>query len=376
MDVGSAVSGGAGIIGGIIQGDATSSAAQTQVDAANRAAENQMAMYQQNRADLAPWRKAGGAALDQLSYLMGLPGYNNVTTKPVASSSVFPNSTVNQNYGGGSTYDISRPYAQSAIFKISVPGSGSYTWDANSGKVWNDVRNSDGSSQIANDQITQAINSQLRPMMNTLVEAPVGSTRQINLSGVNLFPNAQVPAAAGSAYAGGTSGTSTNTPNVNTALGSYGSLAKPFSMADYQADPGYAFRLAEGQKAIQRSQAARGGLLSGAAVKAANNYAQDSASAEFQNAYNRFNQNQTNLFNRLSGISGTGQQTGSTLANLGQNAVSNANNYLTSGATAQSAAQMANGAAWQSGLTNIGNQVGSWLNGDNSLSNRATDYRK
>ena len=41
-----------------------------------------------------------------------------------------------------------------------------------------------------------------------------------------------------------------------------------------EADPGYAFRLAEGQKAIERSTAARGGLQSGAALKAAAEYGQ------------------------------------------------------------------------------------------------------
>ena len=40
-----------------------------------------------------------------------------------------------------------------------------------------------------------------------------------------------------------------------------------FGMDQFQADPGYGFRLAEGQKALERSAAARGGLLSGATGK-------------------------------------------------------------------------------------------------------------
>jgi hypothetical protein len=39
-----------------------------------------------------------------------------------------------------------------------------------------------------------------------------------------------------------------------------------FGAGDYQADPGYAFRLAEGQKALDRQAAARGGLISGGAL--------------------------------------------------------------------------------------------------------------
>lgn len=47
------------------------------------------------------------------------------------------------------------------------------------------------------------------------------------------------------------------------------------------ASPGYQFRLSEGMKAIERSAAARGGLRSGATMKALNDYAGGSASAEW-----------------------------------------------------------------------------------------------
>ena len=88
----------------------------------------------------------------------------------------------------------------------------------------------------------------------------------------------------------------------------YGRYAKDFGMADYQADPGYAFRLSEGMKALQNQQAARGGLYSGAALKAAEGYGQDLASQEYQNAYQRYQQNRANQLNALSGIMGAGQQ--------------------------------------------------------------------
>ena len=52
-------------------------------------------------------------------------------------------------------------------------------------------------------------------------------------------------------------------------------------------DPSYKFRLGEGMKALERSAAARGGLISGGALKAAQRYGQDFASTEFGNAYNR-----------------------------------------------------------------------------------------
>jgi hypothetical protein len=52
-------------------------------------------------------------------------------------------------------------------------------------------------------------------------------------------------------------------------------------------DPGYAFRLKEGQKALDRQAAARGGLISGGALKAATRYGQEMGSQEYGNAYNR-----------------------------------------------------------------------------------------
>ena len=48
-----------------------------------------------------------------------------------------------------------------------------------------------------------------------------------------------------------------------------------FGMDQFQADPGYAFRLSEGMKGLERSAAARGGLLSGAALKGIQRYGQD-----------------------------------------------------------------------------------------------------
>lgn len=52
-------------------------------------------------------------------------------------------------------------------------------------------------------------------------------------------------------------------------------------------DPGYAFRLGEGNKAIDRAAAARGMYDSGPTLKALTRYGQDFASGEFTNAYNR-----------------------------------------------------------------------------------------
>ena len=87
----------------------------------------------------------------------------------------------------------------------------------------------------------------------------------------------------------------------------YGKYAQDFSMDDFQQDPGYAFRLSEGQKALERSAAARGGLISGAATKAATRYGQEMGSQEYQNAYNRYQTNRANQLNPLASLTQSGQ---------------------------------------------------------------------
>jgi hypothetical protein len=70
-------------------------------------------------------------------------------------------------------------------------------------------------------------------------------------------------------------------------------------------NPAYQFRQQEAQKALERSAAARGGLLSGQFAKALQERSQGLASEEFGNA-----------FNRLSGVVGMGQQVGQQLSSL------------------------------------------------------------
>lgn len=109
----------------------------------------------------------------------------------------------------------------------------------------------------------------------------------------------------------------------------YGKYAGDFTMQDFTTDPGYAFRLAEGNKALDRTAAARGGLLSGGAMKAAQRYGQEMGSQEYMNAFNRYQTNRANQLNPLQSLMGAGQTGANTLtqaagqlgSNLGENAI-------------------------------------------------------
>ena len=67
----------------------------------------------------------------------------------------------------------------------------------------------------------------------------------------------------------------------------YGIVGRPFTAEQMQMDPGYAFRLAEGEKALERMQSARGQLLGGGAIRAGVRYGQEMGSQEYMNAFNR-----------------------------------------------------------------------------------------
>ena len=74
------------------------------------------------------------------------------------------------------------------------------------------------------------------------------------------------------------------------AMTQYQSLApyQSFGMPQFQADPGYNFRMSEGVKALERSAAARGLLQSGSTLKGITQYGQDVASQEYGNAFQRY----------------------------------------------------------------------------------------
>jgi len=90
-------------------------------------------------------------------------------------------------------------------------------------------------------------------------------------------------------------------------------------------DPGYQFRLQQGQEATNRMANMGGGMISGNALRGAQDYTQGLASTEYGNAFNRFQTQRSNIYNTLAGIAGIGQTSlgqttaaGTTAAGTGQ----------------------------------------------------------
>ena len=177
----------------------------------------------------------------------------------------------------------------------------------------------------------------------------------------------------------------------------YGSLSRNFSGADMTADPqyaqlqpqinnalqrsssfqtspGYQFRMDEGLKATGNSNNARNGSYSGATLKALARFGQDTASNEYgnwfnqsnvdrnfvagqgQDAFNRFTGNQDRQYNRLAGISGSGQTATNNVNAAGAAYAQNAGNTLQGIGNAGAAGTIGSANAWGNGLSSIANQ--------------------
>lgn len=125
-------------------------------------------------------------------------------------------------------------------------------------------------------------------------------------------------------------------------LGTSGVAGLESLMANPQAalenSPGYQFRLAQGQRALERSAAARGGSLSGAQLKSLQGYGQGMASQEYDNMFNRYSQ-----------MAGMGQNASTNLSNLYQQYGTNAANLQT-GMGSQIGAYQANLGTGQANL--------------------------
>jgi hypothetical protein len=137
------------------------------------------------------------------------------------------------------------------------------------------------------------------------------------------------------------------------------------SLADLQATPGYQFQLEQGLQGVNNTAAARGGLLSGANMKAINDYAQGQASTGYASAWERAQNAYTNAFGR-------NQQKFTNLqsmANNGQNAAGSQGNWamdvgksLAGASTAygnnMGSLAMAQGQNQANNINQIGNAIG------------------
>jgi hypothetical protein len=115
--------------------------------------------------------------------------------------------------------------------------------------------------------------------------------------------------------------------------------------------PNYQFQLDQGLGAVKNASNLQTGLLSGNTLKGINDYAQNFAGNAYQQAFNNYNANQTNIFNRLSNIAGLGQTANASTAQAG-----------TSLGTGAAQSQVASGAYTAAGGVNSANAITGGIN--------------
>jgi len=158
----------------------------------------------------------------------------------------------------------------------------------------------------------------------------------------------------------------------------------PFGMAQFQQDPGYAFRMSEGMKALERGAASRGGLMSGATMKGLQRYGQDLASQEYTNAFNRYGIERERRLNPLQSLAGVGQTSAQQVGAAGQNMTSGISGalgaYGQGASEAMGAAAQARASGYMGSANSLSGALGQYMNYDqqrqqNEMFNRMITQR-
>lgn len=125
------------------------------------------------------------------------------------------------------------------------------------------------------------------------------------------------------------------------------------SKFDFEADPGYQFRMDQAQKAVTNRAAAAGNLYSGATLKAAANYANDIAGQSYAEAWNRNASAKAANFNQLASLANVGQTAVSQVNAAGQNMANQSGAAMINGAANLGQIYQAQGAAQAGMFTGI-----------------------
>jgi len=286
----------------------SSSAADAQIGATQAGIDEQRRQFDLTREDQAPFRNTGVAANARLAYLLGLNPSPNAPASAMTST-------------GGTSSGVPTTFE---------PGQ-------SNDPVWEDV--------LA--QFNASHQAAYGTPMNRPWTADADAQRayQSLVTDYNNRKAEQAPAASPEP-AGSVSG------------GDYGSLLKKFGLSDLEADPvyqtGLKFGLDTGTNAINQRAIAGGGYNSGATLKALTRYGTDYGNTKANESYNRYNNDQTTIYNRLAGISGTGQTAANQIQAAGTNATNNITDLTTQAGNARAAGIVGGANAWGNAMTGIG----------------------
>lgn len=290
------IGGGLSLIGGLIGSDASRSAANTQADASRNATAAQLQMFNTQNNQQAPYRQAGYSSLAAMLKGLGLGGGQFDANGNAAAAP------------GAPTRD------QFTTNIAATPGNPGHYQGDRGGTL---VGGTPGTP--ASTSFNQAGYDQALANWNSTQGAPGTSMSQTGASPI-----------------------------------SDGQFTHQFNAGDLNANlaPNYQFQLDQGLGAVKNASNMQTGLLSGNTLKGVNDYAQNYAGGAYQQAYNNYNANQTNIFNRLSNIAGLGQTANQSTGQLaGQTAQGVAGTIQNAGA-AQAAGTVGQANALTGGANN------------------------
>lgn len=299
----------ASIVGGMMGSSAAKKAAAQQAAAADRAIAEQQRQFDVSRADNAPFMQTGTAANKRLAYLLGL------STDPGTGGGA----------GGGLTYESLRTqlapqFTNKQQYTEKVARHGWTTEDPTADMYVDQV----GYRDVVNQgDLDKEITRRLAEQAANEAALAQGDTQ-------------------------------------------FGSLTRKFGAGDLASDvvynTGLEFGAQQGTDAINARAIATGGYDSGATLKALTRFGNDYGTTKAEGAYNRFNTDQGNLYNRLAGVSGAGQQAVNTVTSAGQNTASNIGNLMTQAGNASAAGIVGGANAWGNALTGVSDAYNNYQN--------------
>ena len=137
-----------------------------------------------------------------------------------------------------------------------------------------------------------------------------------------------------------------------------GSLNQPFTASMMQQySPAYQFQLQQGQQGVLNQDSGAQGAESGAALKDLTAYNQGYANTAFNNAFNQYQTQQNNVFNRLSGLATLGQAAASNQATGGSSYANSIGQQISNVGSAQAAGTVGQANAYTGALSGISNNV-------------------
>jgi hypothetical protein len=296
--------GGAGIASGIIGSQGAKSAASDQANAANNAAQIGWNEFNTITGQQMPYMQGGYGALNELEYGLGIPG-----------SGYYQPGAQGQNAQSGSPGQwtgYQSPYSQMMQPNAAQPNGGMSAFQGG------------------------------RPTTGYGGGGLGGAAYGSPAPGGGQYPtpsNGGVarPQAGGQANGGG--------------LG-YGSLLAPFTAQTFQQmSPAYQFQLQQGRMGVLNGAAAGEGALSGAALKDLTGYNQSLANTSFDTAFNQYQTQQGNIYNRLMGLTQLGENSAANTGAQGTNLAGQIGQSVTNAGSAQAAGQVGQANAWSGALS-------------------------